>query len=296
MTQFSPGAEGTATPQAPQATDRVVDQVDALRLQISAIAGNEPESSYLEIRPLDPVGKQQFVNVGERDQAVHVIRQLSSAHSVYVGVAPRVRQAGTADDVERVWTLWADCDGPESLERLREFRPLPSIVIRTGSDHSAHAYWPLGEATPPSWARRANRRLALALGADLKATDPARILRPAGTLNRKHDPPRPVVCTRAERDQFTLAAVVGDLPDTPEYLTPPRPPDAHDHFLTLDGLVRTVLEAEEGNRNAALYWAARCAYDDGYSDDDLAALRDAALTAGLTEQETDRTLTSAGSS
>ena len=149
------------------------------------------------------------------------MRELAPRLNVYIGAAPRVREDGTAQAVERVWTLWADLDGREALRRLAAFRPLPSLVIRTGSPDHAHAYWPLREPVSPDAAQRANRRLALALGGDMAATDPARILRPAGSLNHKHDPPGLVRCTRLELDVFTVEQVAGPLADSPHYA--PRP-------------------------------------------------------------------------
>lgn len=58
------------------------------------------------------------------------------------------------------------------------------------------------------------------------------------------------------------------------------------------GLVRTVLEAAEGNRNRALYWAACRAVEEG-APAVLQQLHEAALAAGLTENETTRTIHSA---
>jgi hypothetical protein len=212
-----------------------------------------------------------------------------------LGCAPRVRRDGTASAIERVWCLWADCDDRDALERLQVFRPLPNFVIRSGSNDSAHAYWQLDKPLSPAWARRANLRLALALGADRAATDGARILRPAGTLNHKHDPPRPVVCTRLELDVHTFDHIVGGLADDPVYAPKPlsAPRRAANPSRTLEGLIRTVREAHAGNRNRALYWAACRAAEDGL---DLAAaseaLRDAALGIGLAEFEIDRTIRS----
>jgi hypothetical protein len=281
-----------------------IPQDAALRLQLAVIAGNEPATSCLEIRSKRARGpgmQQDFIPVRELDRAARCAINRGQMTDTYVGVAPRTQRKGSADAIERVWCLWADCDGPAALDRLRAFRPMPSIVIRTGSEKHVHAYWPLRGPTPPDWAQRANRRLALALGADEKATDPARILRASGTLSHKYAPPRPVVCTRLELDAFTLDQVVGRLPDDPRYLTPSRwvrEPIASDPSSVVDGLARTVREARVGNRNAALFWAAcrirECA-EHGELDGDQAreALRDAALAAGLGEQETDRTLDSA---
>ena len=235
----------------------------------------------------------------ERYEAAQCIALLAAQHNVFVGAAPRVREDGTAAAVERVWVLWADCDGREALERLRDFRPLPSIVIRSGSDDCAHAYWPLCEPLPPAWAQRANRRLAIALGADMAATDPARILRAAGTLNQKAHPPKPVACTRLELDVFTFDQVVGRLGDDRGY-TPPANVEIRggDATKSLAGLVRVVRDAPLGKRNQLLFWAACRARDHADSgeldlDDAREALRDAAIAVGLSESEIDATLRSA---
>jgi hypothetical protein len=275
-----------------------IPERDALYLQLAAIAGNEPPSSYLEIRPLNPSGAQEFVPVREQAVAVEQVLALRDHHQVYVGAAPRVRRDGRAAAVERVWCLWADCDGREALGRLCDFRPLPAIVVRSGSEDSAHAYWPLREPLPPLWAQRANRRLALTLGADRASTDAPRILRPIGTLNHKHDPPRLVRCTRLEIEAFSWVEVVGSLPDDRVYVAPPRSAGEHRPVSNpgrqLEGLVRTVAEAKEGNRNSVLHWAACCVRE---SDIDPAVatseLRLAALHAGLPEPEIERTIASA---
>jgi hypothetical protein len=274
----------------------------ALRAQLNVIAGNEPPTSVYELRPLNPVVRQEFLPVREIDRAAERVAQLSERHEVYLGAAPRTEHRGTADSVARVWTLWADLDGRDALLRLRDFRPLPALVIRSGSDASVHAYWPLKEALDPSWAQRANRRLALALGADPASTDPARILRPCGSRNHKHDPPRRVLCTRLELDVFTWDQVVGSLPDDRSYVAPPRPVgerrEVGDSSRALDGLVRTVAEGQPGERNRRLFWAACRAHDGSEAGTlDLATalpeLRAAARHVGLAEIEVERTLTSA---
>ncbi|MCS4489426.1 bifunctional DNA primase/polymerase [Corynebacterium sp. ES2775-CONJ] len=57
------------------------------------------------------------------------------------------------------------------------------------------------------------------------------------------------------------------------------------------GLVGVVAKAVEGNRNKALYWAARKALEDGHSIED--ELINAAMGVGLSELEARRTVTSA---
>ena len=80
-----------------------IDQGAALRLQLAMIAGNEPETSFVEIRPLDPPARQWWIPVRELDSAVSVIESLSAHRNVYVGAAPRAKRSGRAEAVERAW-------------------------------------------------------------------------------------------------------------------------------------------------------------------------------------------------
>lgn len=57
------------------------------------------------------------------------------------------------------------------------------------------------------------------------------------------------------------------------------------------GLIRTVAQAHQGERNSLLYWAARCAIETGLQLDE--ELTSAALQAGLSEMEATRTIASA---
>ncbi|MEU0150897.1 bifunctional DNA primase/polymerase [Micromonospora fulviviridis] len=80
-------------------------------------------------------------------------------------------------------------------------------------------------------------------------------------------------------------------------LDPPRPaaparhrPDAGDGR---EGLIRWVAAQQEGNRNDALYWAARTAAGEGADGAVFAALVAAAITTGLPEREARLTVASA---
>jgi hypothetical protein len=283
-------------------------QSEALRAQLAAIVGDEPAGSLIELRPLTTEGRpsprdRAFIPVCDREEIERTVPALAPRLNVYLGAAPRTSEDGTAAAVARVWTLWVDLDTAEAVESLRTFRPLPAIVVRTGSG-GAHAYWPLRSPLGPQAAMRANRRLALALKGDIAATDPARILRPAGSLNHKHTPPREVVCTRLERETFEVREVVGSLPDDPRYLRRAAPPRRRtaDHAPSparlLDGLAGVVRATAEGGRNHALFWAACRAtehVDAGTLDEAQAfgELHQAGLDVGLPEHEVESTLRSA---
>lgn len=107
---------------------------------------------------------------------------------------PRARPGGRiADVVKHASVLWADCDTSASVAALASFEPVPSMVVASGSDQHLHAYWFLVEPVDLDRLERLNRRLATALGADGGVvTKPHTILRPPGSVNRKHSPPAPV--------------------------------------------------------------------------------------------------------
>jgi hypothetical protein len=286
----------------------MIDSRRALTAQITAIIGCEPASSYVELRAFAPGvdAWRQFVPIHQAARRVPELLDELADRDVFIGVAPRVREGGTAADVERVWCLWADCDSAASMDALRAIRPLPAIVLRSGSG-GAHGYWPLENPLTGELAHRGNRRLALALGSDMVSTDAARILRVAGSSNHKRSEPVPVVCTRAEPVLTSAREVVGGLPDSHHY-DPPRAISAkHEQALresdpdrVLGGLIRVVSSATQGTRNHSLFWSACrvCDHagegqlDEGYA---LDRLRDAALENGLGEAEIAATLRSARS-
>ena len=193
-----------------------------LELYLNALYGAEPAGAYVELRGRRPTGGmgQVFYPVREVGKVAAAIRRRGPATDVYVGVAPRSREQGTRAAIEHVHVLWADCDGELAVAALRAFRPLPAIVVASGSGSNVHAYWPLLSPLAASHAERANRRLAHALGADVRCADAARILRPPETFNHKGEAPAPVVLRRCKVEVFEPAEVVGHLPDPAPELAP----------------------------------------------------------------------------
>jgi hypothetical protein len=118
---------------------------------------------------------------------------------------------------------WTDCDGAEAVGALRRFRPRPSMVVASGSGCNRHAYWFLREPAEVGELERANKRLAVALGADPGSTDGARILRPAGSLSFKAAPPLPVSLLFLDPGaRVSLTELVGGLPEPPAEPSPVR--------------------------------------------------------------------------
>jgi hypothetical protein len=196
--------------------------VTALGRYLDALFGGEPAGGLIELRWKLPSGGmgQGFIDCRDHAAVAAQIARRGAVSDVYVGVAPRRRCFGGRDAVERVHVLWADCDDATAIERLGSFVPEAAIVIRSGSGR--HAYWPLSPPIGPDEAEQANRRLAHALGADPRATDAARILRPPGTRNFKSGPPCSVEVERLAIEMFDAAGVVGALPDPPTARPPAR--------------------------------------------------------------------------
>jgi len=136
---------------------------------------------------------------------------------VFVGVLARRRHGGRRRDVvERASVLWVDCDTAEAVASLEAFRPAASMVVASGGPRRRHAYWLLAESVAVEAIEQANRRLAWALRADPQCSEPARILRPAGSLWHKARPPAPVRLLRLDdAPRHDLSDVVGSLPDSP---------------------------------------------------------------------------------
>ena len=184
----------------------------------SALYRWAPSGSLVEVRFRAGSGMgRRFVEVEQLDRVVETILSLASGTDVYVGVVPRrCRGGGRADLVERASVVWADCDGSASVAALRQFRPMPGMVVGSGSAQNCHAYWFLGEPVVLDVIERVNQRLALALGADARCSDPARILRPAGSVNRKHSPPAAVRLLRcAAQERVDVAELKHRLPAQP---------------------------------------------------------------------------------
>ncbi len=126
-----------------------------------------------------------------------------------------MRRSGGREDIASSALLWADCDDEHVARALRAFPLQPSIVLRSGTATNAHAFWALTAALSLHELESANRRLALALGADPRCVDGARILRVPGTLNFKGNPPRPVRLLRYSPARYRPADILAALPAAP---------------------------------------------------------------------------------
>jgi hypothetical protein len=185
----------------------------AAELLLGTLAAYAPRHSLLEVRyrTESRALTRFFVGVHARS-AARIITLIGQRTDVYVGCAPRARRGGGREDITPSALLWADCDSAHGVAALCAF-PLPaSIVVRSGTGSNAHAFWALTAMLSLHELEDANRRLALALGADPRCVDGARILRVPGTFNFKSGVARPVRLLRYSPVRYRPADVLAVLP------------------------------------------------------------------------------------
>lgn len=195
---------------------------DPLTLYLETLFASARPTTLVELRwRAGPGMRRQFIRSGSLARVEEAISARGAETDVYVGVLPRWRpRGGRADVAGDGRTFWVDLDVPDGLRALELVDPPPSLVVASGAAGHVHAYWTLRRAVPPRTIERANGRLAHALGGDLRAGDAARILRPPGTVNHKHD--RPVRLVHHHPAAVSLGALVGGLPDAPTWPSPAR--------------------------------------------------------------------------
>lgn len=187
---------------------------------VDLIAGRETDG-WIELRWFNhatghPNQEWYRCNDWGRDKAASEALRLSAHGDVFIGCAPRVERGdGGKQNVARAWCLWVDCDTPEAAAKLAQFKPQPTLTIASGTGTNVHGWWSLAGPVPSRWIEKANRRLAHHLGADPRCAEVARILRPPGTRNWKHDPPAAVTIVGGNPGHVRLVEMVASLPDPP---------------------------------------------------------------------------------
>lgn len=162
------------------------------------IALHPPWSGLTELRAL-PSEQRTFVKSTDTAGISRFLRAHAN-ENLFFGVATRKdSSSGALSNCAELHALFVDLDlkdipEAEARTKLERFPLKPSIVI--GSGGGLHVYWllrePMDLQADAAHAKSLLRRLAVALGGDLGAAEPARVLRVPGTLNLKYNPPRSV--------------------------------------------------------------------------------------------------------
>ena len=165
--------------------------------------------------------RRRFIPASQQRAAERLIASRARHGDVYVGVALRNSAShGGRASVAASHLAWVESDNPRSAALLEAFPHPPCMLIASGTPGHLQAYWALEHRRDVVELERLNRRLAYALAGDPGCTDAARILRPPGTLNYKHD--------RAKAgDAPALPRRRARQPGATERRAPNRPGPAH---------------------------------------------------------------------
>jgi Primase C terminal 2 (PriCT-2) len=196
-----------------QTNDHGLADIKFLKFIFSGITG------YVDVRLIYPQRDRRPVRAFFRVEDVTKIEEFIATHpgaNVFFGVTPRIGKTnGTLANCGGLMWLWADLDFKISGEaqarrQLASFPLPPSITVRSGG--GLHLYWrlmaplDLTDKEVCAYAKRLLRAIAIELGADLTAAEPARVLRVPGTFNFKYSPPRvAAVDTLGPEIQYSIA-------------------------------------------------------------------------------------------
>jgi hypothetical protein len=190
---------------------------------LTLLAGSAEADQFLDIRwraPGHPM-RRRFLAADRLEQAARMLEQLAVQNDVYVGVALRDGDThGGRAAIRSLHVAYIESDHARTAQRLSAFAHPPTMVVASGTPGHHQVYWLLDRSYEPGLVESANRRLALALGGDSACADAARILRPPGTLNHKHSPPRPVTLLLLRQEpHYRLADLTARLPGDPSART-----------------------------------------------------------------------------
>jgi len=180
------------------------------------LAGDAQAGQFFDVRwgtAAGPMRRRFLSALAVRDTA-RLITRLARRYDVYIGVALRDGSThGGKSAISGSRVLCIECDDPTASERIAGFAHPPSMEVASGTTGHLHLYWCLQQRVAARQVESANRRLAHDLGGDPASVDIARILRPPGTFNYKHDPPTAVVLLAyREGARYTLAQLTVGLP------------------------------------------------------------------------------------
>lgn len=231
--------------------------------------------SFIEIRRIGTgaVKSVFYRSIQELLDAMPKSIDEKSGYNVYFGACPRNKREGSKGAIKNIHALWADMDGKdfkggkeEALKRLNDFPLRPTAIVDSG--HGYHAYWILKEDevinNPEDIVRIESylKRLAVILGADIQATEIARVLRLPGTYNIK-DPSSPALVDIINLDeslQYNLSDFEAFLPalsTTSKGFNPPG------------WISQGIVDLHDGNRHCTFVKIIGRLNRDNYTPDDI---------------------------
>ena len=152
------------------------------------------------------------------EAAEDLLRRVARARGsaqLELGLPERERRVGGPGSCT---VLWCWVESKDQARRAgKRFKPLPTLVLKMGKSCRRLLIWGLEEQVPYVSVVAANKRIAYALHAPQKWSEPERLRIPLpGTFLRAgRVRPSPVLVTRVGEETFTRAQVSGRLRDPP---------------------------------------------------------------------------------
>lgn len=166
--------------------------------------------------PSTEAGSETIWRHGPHSDLAGIVRDLDAScdDEVLLGVPESRPWAG---GVSSGSMLWAVVDGPDQLQRARQFKPHPSLVLQAGAASRRWLFWALEEPVSYFALQAHNRKLAYALRAVQKHgdADSAWFPAPGTCLRRGRARPVPVRVARLTTDVFPADSIVGRLKEPP---------------------------------------------------------------------------------
>lgn len=198
MTPQSTVAAAREEPRPPILSN--ANDITPTRQFLEALFGIATPGTFAEMRCFDKDRGRPQQRWRELPEGIDYLADQIAATEMpaYIGAQPRGSRDGRDEAVCEFLSIYADLDAQNlpsdqaALEYLTErFALAPSALIQT-SPGRYQSWWLLQEAAPKSEAQRVRRviaTLAEKLGGDSTVQNAGRVMRPAGSLNTKHDPP-----------------------------------------------------------------------------------------------------------
>jgi P4 family phage/plasmid primase-like protien len=204
------------------AANMIINQIDgATETRRDFLEALFPDvDCFVDVRAFKP-GGDTTVDVRVPRGDFSRVDELAAKHeglNLYVGVAERATAGkGGLANCKALRCLFAEIDAKDhggdlsvARSKLADFALPPSIVVSSGG--GLHCYWLLDSPLVLSnggaeKAKRLLRALCFAVGGDVKAAEPARVLRLPGTKNWKYDPARNVAIESFGEATYSLALI-----------------------------------------------------------------------------------------
>lgn len=158
-------------------------------------------------------GKPYWLSVHDAEGFVRRHKAWHWTHNLEVGAVGFRDDGGDFACPSRV--LWARVSDPTARDRLKRFRPAPTLVLGAGARRDA--FWALEKGLDPRFTTLLNLRLAYNLGGLQKHASPDFRFHPPETIIRKRGRrDTPVVIKTWTSELHSAKAVAGRLKDPPE--------------------------------------------------------------------------------